>query len=140
MVHAARQARKESVVWVRKRLRRRVLGVALALVYAGAFAWLISPLWSAASAPSAERPPVVPGPADRPIGIAPLASSKALPTSLPGSSEVAAASPEAGGAEVTGESETESAPVVSEGGEEPVDASPTTESSPPPEKIVSDEG
>lgn len=110
-------------------------------MYVGAFAWLISPLWSATSAATAERAAVRNVPVDPSIGIVPLAASRALPTSLPGSSKVVVAtSPEVNGAEVVSEGETEATASAPEGEEAPVTPASTPESAQPSETIIAGEG
>jgi hypothetical protein len=119
---------------VRKRRPRRILAAVAALVYLGAIAWLISPLWHSASA-------VTPGrvvrkvPFDPSLGVAPLSASKALPNSLPGSSEGSVTALEtsgsevASGSEVVGESGSETVAEVPESSETQASPSPSTESS-----------
>jgi hypothetical protein len=141
VVHRARRQWKEHAVRVRRR-RRRILGVVIALVYVGAFVWLVSPVLGPAKPPTSKRPPILEV-GNRPVGVVPLGTSKPLPTSLPGSNAVAT-EPEAGGTEPVSETEgeAEATAVVPESNE--VSASPsagTESSSPPPsETIISSEG
>lgn len=127
-------------MWVRRRRRRRILAGALALAYFFAFALLASPLWRPADAVTEKRAPVLPGPADHPIGIAPLASSRALPESLPGSNEATVTSPEADGTEVVHESETEAPAILPEAPAASAGTPPSDEPNQSSETIIAGEG
>lgn len=131
-----------------RRRRRRALVTVSALVYLGAFAWLVSPLWAPAEATTAKHVPTLQGPSTHPSAIAPLAAAKALPTSLPGSTALATTTePEAGSAEQVSEAGAETTSVTSESSETQASPSPSTESSPSsqesspsPQEFVSGEG
>jgi hypothetical protein len=128
-----------------RRRRRRILGAVLAVVYLGAFVWLVSPLWGSADSPPPELAPVREVRSGGSVGLAPLGNSKPLPVSLPGSSPATTASESEAGAEETlseGEGEVEATSSAPEVSEEPASTAPSTESSSPSssETIIGGEG
>jgi len=109
------------------------VGVA-SLVYLGALAWLLSPLWRPAEGAPPDHARVSSGAAARAIGISPLARLKPLPARLPGSSTVTAStaeagSTEAGNTEPVSEVGSETTATLPEGGESSATPTPEAESS-----------
>jgi hypothetical protein len=123
-----------------RRRRRRILAAVLASIYLGAFAWLVSPLWGSADAPTSEDVPVREVSAKGLVGVDSLGASKALPESLPGSSATVVTAAESGEEAVT-ETGTEVTAGLPEGGESstspPASPEPSQQSQ---ETIVSSEG
>ncbi len=124
-----------------KRRRRRALLAALAAVYLGVFAWLVSPLWRPAKAITSQPTRALPVKAEGAVGIAGLDASKALPESLPGSNTGTVATAETGGEEAVSETVTETAESTPESSEASTSSpAPSSESSQPQETIISSEG
>jgi hypothetical protein len=128
MVHQARQGREENGMRLRRR-RRRLLLAAVGIAYLLVIAWLASPVWRPAGAPSVEQARVSAAPDGRAIGVAPLARPKALPGRLPGSPTVTANAAEAGNIEPVSETGTEATTVVPEENQSSASSPPSSESS-----------
>lgn len=104
------------------------VGVA-SLIYLGALAWLLSPLWRPADGAPPDHAQVSSGATAQAIGISPLARLKPLPERLPGSSTVTASTAEAGNTEPVSEVGPETTATLPEGGESSATPTPEAESS-----------